>query len=65
MVYNLVCHWIANVGECREIQEKCVLVDVLDTAKERKGLTALNLAKLKAFFDREAAMDWQKTATPE
>lgn len=40
-------------------------MDVLGTAKDRKGLTALNLAKVKAFFDREAAMDWQKAATPE
>jgi hypothetical protein len=54
-----------NTCNYREIWEGCVLADVLATAEERKGLAALNVAKPKAFFDRDAAMAWPETATTE
>lgn len=38
---------------------------MLAAAKDRSVLTALDLAKLKAFFDRDAAIVWPATATTE
>jgi hypothetical protein len=39
-----------------ETEEGYILADVLGTAKARRGLVAFALVKLKAFFDRDAAI---------
>ena len=46
-------------GNCKN----CALIDAPVTAGDRKGRAALDLAKLKAFLDKDAAMNWPETAT--
>jgi hypothetical protein len=56
VMHGFVYHHIVKVQDSRENCENCVLVEVLAIARDLKGLAALDLAKLKAFFDRDAAM---------